>query len=132
MSDMEQPELPASYLDGFRAALEGPLPANVAKVLDAAAEHGWQENPVVSLTIRLAKPDDKPEPRSGAVAQPFFATWTMHVNPETGKRGWRFHSARCKNGQPLSFGDVFAVLEHPEFAYPDPPDISAEPSESEK
>jgi len=109
-------------LDTFSDILTEPLPARVAKVLNAAAEHGWAENPVVSLTIRLAKPDDIPEPRSGAVALPFFATWHLFTDPESGKRSWRFASARAKNGQALNYSDIFIYLEDPDVIYPEPPE----------
>ena len=93
--------------------LQSVLSANVRKVLDAAEEHGWSENPAVSVVIRLAKPEDK-------LARPFFMRWDLTRTPE-GKRSWRFQGARANNGQPLNYRDCLVYLADPSVIYPEPP-----------
>jgi hypothetical protein len=100
-------------------ALTHPTP-RMHKVLQAAEEMGWTVGKV-SLAVRLSKPDDKAEPRSGAVALPFYATWELTGWTQKGKPSWHFLGARAKNGQPLSEGDIMAYLEDPSVIYPEPP-----------
>lgn len=89
--------------------LEGPIPVNAQKVLDTASEFGWWENPYTSLVIRLTKEE----------AEPFFCRWDLFVDPETGKRSWRFAGARAANGQPLNYNDIFIYLQDPSVIYPE-------------
>jgi hypothetical protein len=88
-----------------------PTAARAVKVLDAAKANGWVENTHASLVLRLTRED----------ALPFFASWNLSFNPETGKRSWRFTGARAKNMQPLNYQDIFVYLENPEVIYPEPP-----------
>ncbi len=100
--------------------LDDPLPARVRKVLDVAEAEGWQENPVVSLTVRLAKPDDTPKRPAEPPALPFYATWVL--DRKDGKHSWRFQNARAKNGQALNYGDVLIYLQDTSVIYPEEPE----------
>lgn len=86
------------------------LPPRVRKVLDAAEENGWMENPFTSLVVRLTRED----------GLPFYATW--HWVGVDGKRSWRFQGAYAKNGQALNYNDIFVYLEDPAVIYPEPPE----------
>lgn len=90
--------------------IEASPPPRVLKVLDAAEENGWTENPYVSLVVRLTRED----------AVPFFARWDLVTNGD--KRSWRFHGARAANGQALNYGDIFIYLDDPSVIYPEPPE----------
>lgn len=96
--------------DELGAVIDGPPPARVLKVLDAADENGWTENPYISLVVRLTRED----------AIPFFARWDL-VGSED-KRSWRFQGARAANGQKLNYNDIFIYLEDPSVIYPEPPE----------
>lgn len=92
--------------------------ARAVKLLRLAIELGWTENPYTSLVVRLKHPD----------GEPMFARWDMAIGAN-GKASWRFKGARAANGQPLTLNDAFAVLEHPELIYPEPPaDLKEEES----
>ena len=100
-------------LDAIEDELNGePTPARAIKILDQARDLGWRENPFCSFAVRLERGD----------GLPFYAVWHLSHNPETGKRSWRFASARAQNGQPLTFGDIKTYLEDPSVIYPEPPD----------
>lgn len=101
-----------SILDAVKDELEGePSPARALKILDDAAELGWTHNPACSFVIRLTRDD----------ALPFFARWDLSVNPETGKKSWRFQGARAMNGQALAFNDIKTYLNDPDVIHPEPP-----------
>jgi hypothetical protein len=93
--------------------LDSVITPRVRKVLEAAEEHGWSENPYVSVVVRLAKPGDD-------LAKPFFMKWVLTRAPD-GKRSWRFDSARANNGQPLNYRDCLVYLADPSVIYPEPP-----------
>lgn len=95
-------------------ALESPVPPNVQKILDAAEDNGWSQNPYISLVLRLAKPEDP-------MAKPFFMKWELAGRTPKGKLSWRFAGARASNGQPLTIEDALVYLEDPSVIYPDPP-----------
>lgn len=110
-----------------QAALNEPVPPAVQKILDAAVEYGWSENPCVSLVVRLAKPGDKAVKRGESLAKPFFMTWELAGQTEkTHKRSWRFTGARAANGQPLNADDCMIYLQDPTVIYP------TDPSEGEE
>ena len=112
----------ANNMDVTRAALNEPVPPAVQKILDAAVEHGWSENPCVSLVVRLAKLGDKAVKRGESLAKPFFMTWELAGETEkTHKRSWRFTGARAANGQPLSSDDCLIYLQDPSVIYPTDP-----------
>jgi len=106
--------------DDVAEILDEPLPVRVRKVLDTAVEYDWCHNPVVSLTIRLTRLGDDVRHPAEMPALPFFATWTLDTRGD--KRSWRFAGARAKNGQALSYGDIFTYLEDPSVIYPEPPE----------
>lgn len=103
-------------------ALDNPT-KRALKVIDTAEELGWTAGRI-SLSVRLSKPDDKPEPRDQAVALPFYATWELRGWTPTGKPSWTYLGARAKNSQPLSEGDILAYLADPSLIYPEPPEGS--------
>lgn len=107
----------ATFPAEVEADLESVLSARVRKVLETAEEHGWHENPTVSVVVRLAKPEDK-------LARPFFMSWHLSRTPE-GKRSWRFAGARASNGQPLGYNDCLVYLQDPAVIYPVNPDENA-------
>lgn len=107
-----------TFAEQVECDLESVLSARVRKVLDTAEEHGWRENPTVSVVIRLAKPGD-------GLAKPFFMSWHLS-RKEDGKRSWRFAGARASNGQPLNYGDCLVYLEDPSVIYPEEPDATQE------
>lgn len=107
-------------IEGVGGEIAGePTCARALKVLDAAKANGWVENTHCSLVLRLTRDD----------AEPFFASWDLSFNPDTGKPSWRFTGARAKNGQPLNYNDIFIYLEDPRVIYPEPP--ADEPGESD-
>lgn len=81
------------------------------KILEAAIANGWYENPFHSFVIRLDRDD----------AQPIFARWDVGVTA-SGKISYRFQGARAKNGQPMNFSDLLAVLEEPRLLLAEPPE----------
>jgi hypothetical protein len=92
------------------------------KVLDAAEEQGWAAGRI-TVSVRLSKPDDKPD-RVGIVARPFYATWELRGWTPTGKPSWTFISAGTAALQPLSEGDIMAYLADPSVVLPEPPEGS--------
>lgn len=100
-------------------ALDNTTP-RMLKVLKAAEELGWTAG-VTSVTVRLSRPDDKPD-RTGAVALPFYATWVLKGWTPTGRPSWSFMGARASNGQALSEADIMTYLEDPSVIYPEPPE----------
>lgn len=110
-----------SIYDALGQELDSPQAARAPRYLQGAIDNGWV--PVVSLTMRLTKPDDTPTKAGEMPAKPFFVTWQLNgFTEKTGKLSWRFHSARAANGQALSESDIPVVLENPEVVYPEPPD----------
>lgn len=108
-----------------QAALNEPVPPAVQKILDAAAEHGWSENPCVSLVVRLAKPEDRAikRKRGERLALPFYMTWELAgETPTTKQRSWNFTGARAANGQELTLKDCLVYLQDPAVIHPDPPE----------
>lgn len=110
MNDNDVVSLPDQIENGLGSALQSP---RVRKVLEKAEEHGWAENPYVSVVVRLAKPGDP-------VAKPFFMKWTLKRNSK-GNPSWLFDSARAANGQPLNYGDCLVYLSDPTVIYPTDP-----------
>jgi hypothetical protein len=112
-------ELPGqmSIHDVLADEVEGePSAARALKVLAAAKDAGWTENPYTSLVLRLTRED----------ARPFFARWDLSFDPATGRKSWRFQGARAGNGQALSYQDIFLYLDDPSVIEADPPDELAE------
>lgn len=97
-------------------ALDNPS-KRILKVLNEAEELGWTTG-VVSVCVRLSKPDDKPD-RIGEVAFPFYATWILKGWTPTGKPSWSFQGSRASNGQALSEADILLYLKSPEIIHPD-------------
>lgn len=95
--------------------LDSVINPRVLKVLIAAEENGWTENPYHSFAVRFQKPDD---PK----AKPFFMRWDLFKDPETGKRSWRFAGARAQNGQALNYRDAVIYLQDTSVIYPEPPE----------
>lgn len=88
---------------------EDPAP-RASKVLDYALEHGWRLHGLGgSFVMRLNRDD----------AEPFFASWKIEVDPETGKKSWRFAGAKARNGQALAYGDIITYLDDPSVIYPE-------------
>lgn len=100
-----------SFFDGVKAELENPSGTRAFAILDLAEANGWVLNPFASFTIRLTRED----------GLPFFATWHVSFNAETGKRSYRFASARASNAQPLNFNDIKIYLTDPSVIFPEPP-----------
>lgn len=111
MHDTDVVPLPDQIENGLGSVLQSP---RVRKVLERAEEHGWAENPYVSVVVRLAKPGDP-------VAQPFFMKWILKRNAK-GNPSWLFDSARAANGQPLNYRDCLVYLADPTVIYPEPPE----------
>jgi len=105
-------------------ALDNPT-QRALKVIDQAEELGWTVGKV-SLCVRLSKPEDTPGPRTGALALPFYATWTCDGRTPTGRLSWHFDGAAAKNLQSLSEDDIAVYLAHPEVIYPQPPEETEE------
>lgn len=103
-----------SYTDVVQEDAESAITPQVRKILEAAEVHGWSENPVTTLVIRLNKPSDP-------LAKPCYLRWDLAGRTKTGKPSWHFHGARAANGQPLNLGDALLYLEDPSVIYPEPP-----------
>ena len=98
----------------MRAMEEVALPKGLAKVLAAAEENGWTENPAVSIVARLHKPGDP-------LARPFYVSYWLVHDTATGKSSWRFHDSHASNGQGMNYRDIFMYLEDPAVIHPEPP-----------
>jgi hypothetical protein len=99
-------------IETVAAEVDGePTAAKAVKLLRAAAENGWTENPYCSLVLRLQHPD----------GLPMFVRWNF-VLSDGGKPSWRFAGARASNGQAMTLSDVAMVIEHPELIFPEPPE----------
>lgn len=98
-----------------REVISQPTNARGLKVLAQAKELGWQENPYVSMVLRLTKEG----------AEPFFARWDLGVTA-SGKPSWRFQGARAANGQPLAYNDIAVYLQDPDVIHPEPPEDDRE------
>jgi hypothetical protein len=106
----------SELIEAVAAEVEGePSAARAVKLLKAALENGWTENPYCSLVLRLQHPD----------GLPMFVRWNLVVS-DTGKPSWRFAGARASNGQPMNLSDVALVIETPELVLPEPPEIKGE------
>ena len=96
-----------------------PSAARAVKLLKAALENGWVENPYCSLVLRLTHPD----------GLPMFVRWNFVIS-DKGKPSWRYYGARASNGQALTLNDAFLVIENPPFIFPEPPETSEEEAQS--
>lgn len=117
-------ELPGQLdiFSAIQAEVEGePSAARALKVLTAAKENGWTENPYASLVLRLTRDD----------GLPFFCGWDLSFDPASGKRSWRFRGGRASNGQALNYQDVFTYLADPSVIHPEMPDEFCEAAQSE-
>jgi hypothetical protein len=108
-----------SFLDGIDAELGDPSAKRAFAILELAGELGWTESPFASFTVRLTHPD----------GLPFYATWHWSLNPETGKRSYRFAGAFAKNGQPLAYADIKTYLQDPSVIFPEPPALAEDDSD---
>lgn len=95
-------------------AIVSPPPRAVEKILDAAIQHGWTENPAITLVVRLSRPQDE-------LALPFFMRWDLVGRTPTRKLSWRFQGARAANGQPLTVDDALLYMQDPSVIYPSDP-----------
>ena len=103
-----------STTDELEALMEGPLPATVRKLLEAAEEHGWEHN----FTSMVTRWYPNGEAKYGL---PWFASWHLKWDEEKQKWRWAFAGAMAANGQKLNLQDAMLYLEHPEVIYPEPP-----------
>lgn len=103
----------SEFTDEIEGDVDSALTTRLVKVLELAERHGWQENPMTSVVIRLAKPGDD-------LARPFYMAWHLSKG-EDGKRHWNFKGARAANGQPLNYRDCLIYLADPSVIYPSDP-----------
>lgn len=100
--------------DALFDLLASPIPANVAKLLETAEQHGWQHN-FTSLVTRWAPNGEQ------KYGKPWFASWHLDYNPDKTKWSWRWAGGMASNLQKLNRNDCLVYLEHPVVIYPEPP-----------